>query len=608
MDASVLGIPGDTYELHQHIINTEELLGDQVAAANTTTSGSGSRSDSSQQDQELDLAYCCSLMDMFNEPLPTITDADIDMVARSRTENRCTLCRKTFKQKSSLVRHVKRCTLEPKLSVRQKACRHCTLAKTRCDLQRPSCSRCTSRRISCAYVRSQAASSSRTTEQLQPTEDLIVASDASTASLEFGDALQGGAGGDFTADLACLDPNITAAAVSDVMPDFSDLEMSTTENGSAAMTPDFFSNVSVSEAGTTSNSNNMTTPPDTASSSTISLPDLPLVSLLDLSNARFDALQGPSSPPPATHVPETWLLELAAQPAVPDPPELVNHSAQTVLRVFRSWPRMLARGIQLPPIIHFLQFREGAPRPLANCITLCKMWAGQAPDSSQIVEDAVRQEVESVLAKYPTFDAPTLLAATQSIVILTLLLLFPSPRQTALSVVPRGLFARLQHMAYHVLSTGTALQDEQIHSAHSHTRHLNCPSWPVWAHLEAKRRAVQALYFLHWAYSVHHRAPHSNCLELGRLLAPGPRFLWQAADERAWRALYVKWLAQWADVGAPGLLQAEFFLVGKGYVMDRRVEMWLDDADELGVMMLSIVNASQRDLSQIPGSTVNSIG
>jgi hypothetical protein len=68
---------------------------------------------------------------------------------------------------------------------------------------------------------------------------------------------------------------------------------------------------------------------------------------------------------------------------------------------------MLAKGIQLPPIIHSFQFRDGArdvggvgtPKPLARCITLCKMWVGQAEDSGQIVKDAVRGEVESLLSE-----------------------------------------------------------------------------------------------------------------------------------------------------------------------------------------------------------------
>jgi hypothetical protein len=82
---------------------------------------------------------------------------------------------------------------------------------------------------------------------------------------------------------------------------------------------------------------------------------------------------------------------------------------QTLFRVFRSWPRMLAKGIQLPPIIHLSQFyydirKENGgdvdmPKHIARCITLCKMWVGQAEDSGQIVQDAVRGEIEGILAK-----------------------------------------------------------------------------------------------------------------------------------------------------------------------------------------------------------------
>lgn len=51
------------------------------------------------------------------------------------------------------MRHAKRCTLEPTPSARQKACKNCISAKSRCDLQRPACSRCESRGVPCAYVR-----------------------------------------------------------------------------------------------------------------------------------------------------------------------------------------------------------------------------------------------------------------------------------------------------------------------------------------------------------------------------------------------------------------------------------------------------------------------
>lgn len=69
------------------------------------------------------------------------------------------------------------------------------------------------------------------------------------------------------------------------------------------------------------------------------------------------------------------------------------------------------------------------------------------------------------------------------------------------------------------------------------------------------------------------------------MFAPGPKYLWQATDEGIWKNLYSRWLVQW---DGRELIQAEFFLVEKGPVMDPRVEMWFEDADELGIMMMSI--------------------
>ncbi|KAF2972880.1 hypothetical protein GQX73_g749 [Xylaria multiplex] len=299
---------------------------------------------------------------------------------------------------------------------------------------------------------------------------------------------------------------------------------------------------------------------------------------------------------------EPWIIALAAKPGLPDPPALVEHSVQTLLRAFRSWPGMLAKGIQLPPIIHPFQFCDGGgdetrmPRLIARCVTLCKLWVGQAEDSGQIVECAVRGEAESILAKYHTYDAPTLLAAMQSLMILLILLIFPSNRQSTLSVVPGHIFAAVQELANHVLSTGMMLHEEA-----SHVR----PPWRIWAHIEAKRRTLMCIYFLHWANSAYHGVRHFNCLQLGRMLATGPKWLWQARDEKTWTNLYGRWLAQW---DGKEIIQAEFFLTERGPVMDSRVEMWLEDADELGMLIMTIMNASQRDLSTIPDAEGNIVG
>lgn len=189
-------------------------------------------------------------------------------------------------------------------------------------------------------------------------------------------------------------------------------------------------------------------------------------------------------------------------------------------------------------------------------------------------------------------------------VIYLLLLIFPTPSQTSQCLIAAPLFAQVQGLAYYVASTGLVLREESTHARPA--------SWALWAHVEAKRRAMCALYLVHWAYSVYHADAggyHTffDCRELSRMPGPGAKFLWAAADERAWAALYTRWLAQWmggedgsGGLGAGGVgggggqdfLFSEFMCIDPEVVMNRRAEIWLEDADELGFLMLSLGGCS----------------
>ncbi|KAI0394889.1 hypothetical protein F5Y17DRAFT_425919 [Xylariaceae sp. FL0594] len=308
---------------------------------------------------------------------------------------------------------------------------------------------------------------------------------------------------------------------------------------------------------------------------------------------------------------ESWMSDIATKRVEVNMPELVQHSSQTLLRTFRSWPRMLAKGIQLPPTIHFLQFCDdlkggvvGTPKLLARCITLCKLWVGQAEGSGQIVGDAVRAEVDCILSRYSDFDALTLLTALQSINILLVLLMFPSKRQRSITTLPDTLLSSIETLCSRVLSTGMVLHEEATHSFPV--------CWQIWAHIEAKRRALLSVYFLMWAYGVatardggggeeeKKKTRFCDCAALARMPMPppGPKYLWQATDARTWRSLYSRWLAQWN--GGRSVVHAEFCLVEKGFVMDERMEMWLEDADELGILFMSVVNAIKQEPSRAP--------
>ncbi|KAH8666355.1 hypothetical protein BX600DRAFT_270749 [Xylariales sp. PMI_506] len=487
------------------------------------------------------------------------TTSDLDQ------PHRCGLCRKPFRQKSSLVRHAKKCTLEPRLSLRQKACRACTSAKARCDLERPNCSRCAARGVECAYMRPSPTPSTPTpiTMGLFPQAHARAPPAQPSAP---GPGPGPGPGPDRTALYAA---DSGAAGPVDGGPvDFSGVRDGT-------ITPGWLSNISSSEDGL----------------------DLALLTHQPHHQLGATHIGGGGSltpfsglhPAPLSPSPDDWMLAIMPRPVVPDTRQLVQHSMRTIFRVLRSWPRMLAKGFQLPPIMHFSQFKSGTLRPLANCIALCKMWSGQCEGTGPIVVDAVRKEMDNILCKYQTYDKPTLLGAFQSMILYLLLLIFPTPTQVSQSLIPPPLLTQVQAMGYYVAATGLLLPEE--------ARRIR-PGWAAWAHVEAKRRAMCSLYLVHWAYSVyHHEAQiHFDCRELGRTPGPGAKFLWAAADEAVWSGLYNRWLAQW---DGKDFLFAEFTCVDSEIVMNRRAEIWLEDADELGFLLLSLVNATERSVSQI---------
>ena len=45
---------------------------------------------------------------------------------------------------------------------------------------------------------------------------------------------------------------------------------------------------------------------------------------------------------------------------------LANHSMELILRVFRTWPQMLAEGFQLPSIFHSTHFASPAKQSVWN--------------------------------------------------------------------------------------------------------------------------------------------------------------------------------------------------------------------------------------------------
>lgn len=111
------------------------------------------------------------------------------------------------------------------------------------------------------------------------------------------------------------------------------------------------------------------------------------------------------------------------------------------------------------------------------------------------------------------------------------------------------------------------------------------PTWTAWVHVTSKRRAVLSLYLLRWALSVFHDAPPLDCRQVGFMPAPAAKILWQTKSEQEWNSLYIRWLARW---DGHGYIQGEFDQIRPGIKMVERAEKWLEEADEFGMIMMSI--------------------
>lgn len=240
---------------------------------------------------------------------------------------------------SSLIRHTKN-NCNKNQSQRRKSCNQCVANKSKCNLKRPTCSRCSLRHIACEYAGSGAA---------EPESPGI-------ASAPLGFELE-------------------------TMPTFQPQSLSARFD-SSVFEP-FFGDLG---------------PFSPFQPSTLTLQDPQHIAGQDLlpyndyvSFASSDLIQTQSN------------LQLEPK-SEPNSVALANHSMEFIFRVCRTWPQMLADGFQIPPIFHptHLASHINLPRQLATCITLVKMWHGQCPGAEEIVRATIRQELDQLMDNVST--------------------------------------------------------------------------------------------------------------------------------------------------------------------------------------------------------------
>lgn len=241
---------------------------------------------------------------------------------------------------SSLVRHLRN-NCNKKQPQRRKSCNQCIATKSKCNLTRPTCLRCSLRQIPCAYT------GSRVGQPEQPASPGIT-----SASLNF--------------DL-------------NTMPTFQPQNPSATFD-STVFDPFF------ADLGPWS--------PSQLSELAVQAPQHMGLGLLPFNDSISCATPGI-----ADSESESGSNQRLGLSSDSNSIALANHSMELIFRVFRTWPQMLADGFQIPPIFHstHLPSQMKLPQPLATCITLVKMWHGQCPGAEEIVRVTIRQELDLVV-------------------------------------------------------------------------------------------------------------------------------------------------------------------------------------------------------------------
>jgi hypothetical protein len=216
---------------------------------------------------------------------------------------------------------------------RKKACQGCTTAKVRCDLEKPSCSRCRARGKQCRYC----WASDGLGLGGPPTLDNRISLDE---SLSFQPILTGGSTAFATAEF--LSP--VSGQASEILP--------------IGPEPDATPTV------------------DTG---------------LDFDNIDLMPMRD------AEEIRDRWLHTYLFSATGEVPKLFSVFTVQFVTCVLRSYSGRLIEDNDLPPFIHPLQLsNKPIPGTMANCISLVRMWMNRVAGSEGMILSTVKQEMETI--------------------------------------------------------------------------------------------------------------------------------------------------------------------------------------------------------------------
>lgn len=134
---------------------------------------------------------------------------------------------------------------------------------------------------------------------------------------------------------------------------------------------------------------------------------------------------------------------------------------------------------------------------------------------------------------------------------------------------------QLQEMAYRLLAM-TEFPKADISS--------KVPDRELWTIASVTQRTVLAIYVFDCAICFLNRIPVYSCDELDFIPAPVCRRLWEAREYETWREEYGNWFKVWKG---REVLVGELLIQHTESYASKRVEEWLSEADEFGMLIFT---------------------
>jgi hypothetical protein len=256
-----------------------------------------------------------------------------------------------------------------------------------------------------------------------------------------------------------------------------------------------------------------------------------------------------------------------------------------IRRVLKSYIASAVRGhSSLPPFIHPSQIEDPSSAPLATCLNMVRICQNPITGSEATAAEILQREMSRIYDRRVQCTHMELLATFQAYLIYAMALFLRLEQASTLFL--RQAMMNLQDLAWMTTRQGIVCVAEQ-----QHTR----PKWEEWIVTEAKRRTLYVMYLFDDVISKQEGIPTFLGIELASLPAPGSKTLWTASVRQEWQKRCNLNLADWPD---GGLCIDELWAIppelGEDDVTKRRlrVEQWLEDVDEFGMMIYAVTSCT----------------